>query len=132
MIREALETGDVIGQAKGVIMANLTCSPDEAFHLLRQHLQHENRKVLDLAVGIARAGVVTLQRTGQSTRRADPERHAESPDRLCVDTERREVAAWALPFPGSVESARTPFRGLRRGGLRRADRVYCRGWIVLS
>ena len=54
MIREALETRDLIGQAKGVIMATLSCSADEAFHLLRQQSQHENRKLAAVAADIAR------------------------------------------------------------------------------
>jgi leucyl aminopeptidase (aminopeptidase T) len=54
MIREALETRDTIGQAKGVIMAALSCSPDEAFRLLRQQSQHENRKLVEVAAEIAR------------------------------------------------------------------------------
>ena len=54
MIRQALETRDLIGQAKGVIMAALTCSPDEAFHLLKQQSQHENRKLVEVAAQIAR------------------------------------------------------------------------------
>ena len=54
MIREALETRDVIGQAKGVIMAALSCSPDEAFNLLRQQSQHENRKLVDVAIEVVK------------------------------------------------------------------------------
>ena len=54
MIREALETRDIIGQAKGVIMAALSCSPDEAFNLLRQQSQHENRKLVDVAIDIVK------------------------------------------------------------------------------
>ena len=53
LIREALETRDIIGQAKGVIMAALNCSPDEAFNLLRQQSQHENRKLVEVAAEIA-------------------------------------------------------------------------------
>jgi hypothetical protein len=53
MIREALETRDLIGQAKGVIMAALTCSPDEAFELLRKQSQHENRKLVEVAAEVA-------------------------------------------------------------------------------
>ena len=53
MIRDALETRDLVGQAKGVIMAALSCSPDEAFHLLRQQSQHENRKLVEVAADIA-------------------------------------------------------------------------------
>jgi len=53
MIRDALETRDIVGQAKGVIMAALSCSPDEAFQLLRQQSQHENRKLVEVAADIA-------------------------------------------------------------------------------
>jgi AmiR/NasT family two-component response regulator len=52
-IREALETRDIIGQAKGVIMATMSCSPDEAFHLLRQQSQHEQRKLAEVAAEVA-------------------------------------------------------------------------------
>jgi hypothetical protein len=54
LIRTALETRDLIGQAKGVIMAALSCSPDQAFHLLRQQSQHENRKLVEVAADIAK------------------------------------------------------------------------------
>ena len=53
MIREALETRDIIGQAKGVVMAALSCSPDEAFHLLRRQSQQENRKLVEVAAEVA-------------------------------------------------------------------------------
>jgi hypothetical protein len=54
LIQTALETRDIIGQAKGVIMAALACSPDEAFHLLRQQSQHENRKLVEVASEVAK------------------------------------------------------------------------------
>ena len=54
IVREALETRDIIGQAKGVIMVALSCSPDEAFQLLRKQSQHENRKVVEVAADVAR------------------------------------------------------------------------------
>ena len=53
LIREALETRDIIGQAKGIIMAAMSCSADQAFHLLRQQSQHENRKLVEVAIEIA-------------------------------------------------------------------------------
>ena len=53
MIVEALETRDIIGQAKGVIMAALSCAPDEAFALLKQQSQHENRKLVIVATEVA-------------------------------------------------------------------------------
>ena len=53
-IRQALETRDVIGQAKGVIMATMQCSPDEAFDLLRKQSQHENVKLVDIALEVTK------------------------------------------------------------------------------
>jgi serine phosphatase RsbU (regulator of sigma subunit) len=48
----ALATRDLIGQAKGIIMASLGCSPDDAFGLLVKQSQAENRKVVDIAMAI--------------------------------------------------------------------------------
>ena len=45
-------TRDLIGQAKGIIMASLGCSPDHAFELLVKQSQAENRKLIDIAAGI--------------------------------------------------------------------------------
>lgn len=52
-IREALETRDLIGQAKGIIMGSMRCSADEAFILLKKQSQAENRKLADVAAEIA-------------------------------------------------------------------------------
>jgi hypothetical protein len=54
MIGQALQTRDIIGQAKGVIMASLCCSADEAFKLLKHQSQHENVKLVDVAIEIAK------------------------------------------------------------------------------
>ena|SRR5207237_5829576 len=51
--KSALETRDLIGQAKGVIMSSLGCSADEAFALIVTQSQHENRKVHEIAAEIA-------------------------------------------------------------------------------
>lgn len=48
----ALENRDVIGQAKGILMASTGCSADRAFELLRQQSQHENRKLVEVARAI--------------------------------------------------------------------------------
>jgi GAF domain-containing protein len=48
----ALETRGVIEQAKGVLVATLRISPDEAFEELRRRSQRENRKLNDLAAEI--------------------------------------------------------------------------------
>ena len=45
----ALERRDVIGQAKGIIMATEGLSPDAAFDVLRRASQRENRKLYELA-----------------------------------------------------------------------------------
>jgi AmiR/NasT family two-component response regulator len=51
--KSALDTRDLIGQAKGVIMSALGCSADEAFALIVKQSQHENRKVHEIATEIA-------------------------------------------------------------------------------
>jgi hypothetical protein len=48
----ALESRDTIGQAKGIIMVTVGCSADEAFKLLRDQSQHENRKLVEIAADI--------------------------------------------------------------------------------
>jgi hypothetical protein len=53
LLAAAIESRDTIGQAKGVIMVTMGCSADEAFQLLREQSQHENRKVADVAAEIA-------------------------------------------------------------------------------
>jgi len=64
----ALETRDLIGQAKGILMATGSINADQAFALLRSASQHLNRKLRDIALE------VTL--TGRLPR--DPEQHTEA------------------------------------------------------
>jgi AmiR/NasT family two-component response regulator len=52
-LKKALASRDVIGQAKGVIMAAMGCSADTAFELLSQTSQNENRKLVEVAREIA-------------------------------------------------------------------------------
>ncbi|WP_432486019.1 GAF and ANTAR domain-containing protein [Kineococcus esterisolvens] len=56
-LQVAMQSRAVIEQAKGVLVANLRCSPEDAFaHLVKQS-QHANRKLRDIATGIVeRAG----------------------------------------------------------------------------
>jgi hypothetical protein len=49
----ALESRDTIGQAKGVIMVTMRCTADEAFRLLKEQSQHQNRKLVEVAAEIA-------------------------------------------------------------------------------
>jgi AmiR/NasT family two-component response regulator len=50
--REALETRAVIDQAIGVLMADRGCGPDDAFQLLREASQRDNRKVHAIAQAV--------------------------------------------------------------------------------
>jgi AmiR/NasT family two-component response regulator len=49
LLRAALASRDLIGQAKGVIIAALGCTPDAAFEMLRAQSMHENRKLAQVA-----------------------------------------------------------------------------------
>jgi hypothetical protein len=56
-MEQALESRDVIGQAKGILMQQGGIGPDEAFRLLIRASQRENRKLREVAQRIAdRAG----------------------------------------------------------------------------
>jgi GAF domain-containing protein len=51
-MREAITSRAVIEQAKGVLMAQRQCTPDEAFQLLVSASQRANRKLRDVALDI--------------------------------------------------------------------------------
>ncbi len=51
-LQEALESRAVIEQAKGVLIVEHRCDPDDAFEMLRTRSQRENRKLRDVATGI--------------------------------------------------------------------------------
>jgi AmiR/NasT family two-component response regulator len=53
LVTAAIESRDIIGQAKGVIMVTVGCTADEAFRLLKEQSQHENRKLVQVAADIA-------------------------------------------------------------------------------
>jgi GAF domain-containing protein len=55
-LETALETRDVIGVAKGIIMANEKVTIDEAFTILRDASQHRNVKLRDVAAEVATTG----------------------------------------------------------------------------
>jgi hypothetical protein len=48
-LQRALRSQPVIEQAKGLLMAQHGCTPDEAFAMLTQASQRENRKLRDIA-----------------------------------------------------------------------------------
>jgi GAF domain-containing protein len=55
-LREALESRDVIGQAKGILMARRGCTPDAAFEALRKVSQHRNIKLREIAEQVVYLG----------------------------------------------------------------------------
>jgi GAF domain-containing protein len=55
-LREALESRDVIGQAKGILMVRRGCTPDVAFEALRKVSQHRNIKLRSVAEQVVYLG----------------------------------------------------------------------------
>lgn len=55
-LREALESRDVIGQAKGILMARRGCTPEAAFEALRKASQDRNIKLRDVAEQVVYLG----------------------------------------------------------------------------
>jgi GAF domain-containing protein len=55
-LREALESRDVIGQAKGILMARRGCTSEEAFEAIRQVSQRRNLKAREIAEGVVYRG----------------------------------------------------------------------------
>ena len=54
-LRTALASRAVIEQAKGLLMARHACSPDQAFRLLANASQRENRKLRDVADAVVQS-----------------------------------------------------------------------------
>lgn len=57
-LEAALQTRDVIGQAKGVLMERLALTADDAFAMLKQRSQELNQPLRELAADVARTGVI--------------------------------------------------------------------------
>lgn len=55
-LHKAIESRDVIGQAKGILMERHKLTADEAFDWLRIVSQHTNRKVAELARDLSETG----------------------------------------------------------------------------
>ncbi len=51
-LQQAVESRDLIGQAKGILMARQSISADEAFDILRRASQRANRKLRDIAADL--------------------------------------------------------------------------------
>ena len=58
-LREALASRDLIGQAKGILMASRKIDADTAFELLRNESQKQNVKVRLIAEQVVAAGNLT-------------------------------------------------------------------------
>lgn len=54
-LEAALVSRDLIGQAKGIIMARKNVDDDQAFAILRQASQHTNRQLRDIAESVIRS-----------------------------------------------------------------------------
>lgn len=61
-LENALDTRDVIGMAKGILIARERCSPQEAFQILSRASQRENRKVVDIAEWLVKQASIGSQR----------------------------------------------------------------------
>jgi hypothetical protein len=72
-----LETMPVIEQAKGILMAQNGCGPEEAFDMLRRASQRANVRVRDLADEIVTHAAARPQ-NGRSRPRRDGQRSAAS------------------------------------------------------
>jgi hypothetical protein len=57
-LQTALRSRDVIGQAKGIVMARYRITADMAFDTLKRLSQHRNQPLRDLAAEIAESGEV--------------------------------------------------------------------------
>jgi response regulator NasT len=51
-LRRALQTRPTIDQAKGIIMADRRCTPEEAFELLKKLSMESNVRLADVAAAI--------------------------------------------------------------------------------
>ena len=68
-LRAALETRDLIGQAKGILMERYKLSPLQAFHMLVTASQRTNRKLREVADELATTGEM---RTGNPAEEGSP------------------------------------------------------------
>ena len=64
----------MIEQAKGILMARHSIDADRAFEMLREHSQHNGRKVVDVAQAIVDSHLLLLLPPLTESAAADPER----------------------------------------------------------
>jgi AmiR/NasT family two-component response regulator len=58
-LQKAIETRDVIGQAKGILMERDRLTADEAFDVLSRASQRLNRKLRDIADELTTTGTIS-------------------------------------------------------------------------
>ncbi|MCZ2804618.1 GAF and ANTAR domain-containing protein [Modestobacter sp. VKM Ac-2983] len=58
-LRSALDSRDLIGQAKGILMERHRLTAEQAFELLVRASSHTNRKLLDVAAELTSTGAMT-------------------------------------------------------------------------
>ena len=63
-LEEALQSRDLIGQAKGILMAREHVNADEAFDMLRRASQRVNKKLRDIAREIAESATTSAPAAG--------------------------------------------------------------------
>src|SRR5438445_5794500 len=61
-----------IEQAKGILMARHSINADKAFEMLRDHSQHNGRKLIDVAEAVVESHLLLLPPTPQPTGEAQP------------------------------------------------------------
>jgi AmiR/NasT family two-component response regulator len=67
-LKAALTTRPVIDQAKGILMAERGCTPEEAFAMLSNASQRDNRKVRDIARALVDSAQKEAQKEGDRHR----------------------------------------------------------------
>jgi transcriptional regulator with GAF, ATPase, and Fis domain len=67
-LEATIRSRDVIGQAKGIVMARRRLTPALAFDLLKRVSQERNQRLVDVAEEVARTGEVPRSPDGPATR----------------------------------------------------------------
>ena len=61
-LRKGIDSRDLIGQAKGILMERHKLTPDQAFSVLARASQDLNRKLIDVALEVTEVGAVPKRR----------------------------------------------------------------------
>jgi AmiR/NasT family two-component response regulator len=66
-LRRALESRDIVGQAKGVLIVAMRCSSEDAFAVLVEQAQREDRKLIEIAAEIVERALSRARPRGSTT-----------------------------------------------------------------